>query len=91
MNATIIGVSADSLESHRKFADNHGLTFPLLSDSDGELAGKYGVKMRGSIIERVTFVIGPDKKIVKVLSNMAPTKHVDEAKTACGGLGDKSG
>jgi len=50
LNAQVLGVSADDLESHKRFSAELGLKFPLLSDNDGKLTGLYG---KG----RITFLI----------------------------------
>ena len=56
--ATVVGVSADSGESHRRFAQHHNLPFALISDADGALRKAYGVdKVWGVLSGRVTFVI----------------------------------
>ena len=56
--AAVVGVSADSGESHRRFAQHHDLPFPLISDADGALRKAYGVdKVWGVLPGRVTFVI----------------------------------
>ena len=56
--ATVVGVSADSGESHRRFAQHHNLPFALISDADGALRRAYGVdKVWGVLPGRVTFVI----------------------------------
>lgn len=82
LDATVIGVSMDDLATHRAFAKKHGLKFPLLSDPEGKLAAAYGVPTRQSFIERVTFVIGPDKKIARVFANIRATEHVSKALAA---------
>ena len=46
LNAQVIGVSLDDAESHKAFAENHGLPFPLLADVDGITSSAYGVKTR---------------------------------------------
>lgn len=56
--AAVVGVSADSGDSHRRFAQHHDLPFPLISDADGSLRKAYGVdKVWGVLPGRVTFVI----------------------------------
>ena len=56
--ATVVGISADSGESHRRFAQHHDLPFALISDADGALRRAYGVdKVWGVLPGRVTFVI----------------------------------
>lgn len=85
MNAMIVGISADSPESHCKFADKHGLTITLLSDVTKEIVEKYGVwqkkKMAGREfmgIVRSTFLISPDKKIMHIWRNVKVAGHVRE-------------
>lgn len=62
--ASVIGISSDSSVSHRRFADNHRLPFPLLSDTGNRIANAYGVsKVLGLIPDRVTFVMDPEGMI----------------------------
>ena len=77
--AEVIGVSADSQESHRKFRDAYLLPFSLLSDEKGEVKKLYGVS--GSLLPaRVTFVIDKDGVVRNVFSSRIDMKaHVDEA------------
>ena len=81
LNAQILGVSLDDVESHRKFAENHNLPFPLLADTDGLAADAYGVKtkMLGmTIAKRQTFVIAPDGTIAKHYPKVKPSEHSAE-------------
>jgi thioredoxin-dependent peroxiredoxin len=71
----VIGVSADSVGSHGKFAEKYGLTFPLISDETKEIIKAYGVWKEKSMygrkyfgIERTTFVID-EKGIIKHIFN----------------------
>src|SRR6266403_447677 len=72
LNAVVVGVSSDSGESHRRFADKHRLPFPLLSDPDRKVMEKYGAygekmmygKKTVGVI-RSTVWIGPDGKVRK--------------------------
>lgn len=82
--AVVLGVSADSVKSHRKFADKYGLPFTLLADTERSIAKDYGVfkyrKMFGKEVgyyERTTFVIDPEGKVRKVLPKVRPDEHVD--------------
>jgi peroxiredoxin Q/BCP len=81
MGAEVIGVSSDSVDSHRDFASKCDLPFTILSDPGGEVRKKYGVPSSlGLLPGRVTYVI--DKKgIVRHVfsSQFNPSKHVDEA------------
>ncbi|TPW20109.1 MAG: peroxiredoxin Q/BCP [Elusimicrobia bacterium] len=80
--AVVLGVSPDSPESHKKFIAKFGLTFPLLSDADHAVCEAYGVwkekKFMGRVymgVERSTFVIGPDGKLVYVENGVTAKGH----------------
>lgn len=79
--AVVIGVSSDTADSHRKFADNERLPFLLVADSGGAIRNAYGIPRTFGIFPgRVTFVI--DRKgIVRLVFNsqFSPTQHVTEA------------
>ncbi len=81
LDAVVIGVSSQSVESHKAFANHHRLPFPLLSDADSAVRKLYGVSSAlGAVLGRVTFVI--DKEgIVKYVysSQLQPARHADEA------------
>ena len=75
----VVGVSVDSVESHKKFAQKNGLNFPLVSDHDKRISKIYGVLSEdGSYAERVTFVIDREGKIAKVFPDVDATKHANE-------------
>jgi peroxiredoxin Q/BCP len=81
LQAVVIGVSADSVDSHKEFATKHNLPFILLSDSDNSLRKAYGVPKTMHLTPgRVTYVIDKDG-IVKVVfsSQLQAEKHVQEA------------
>jgi thioredoxin-dependent peroxiredoxin len=78
LGARVIGVSLDTIESHREFAQNHGLNFPLLADTNGAIAAKYGVSTRSGFAERVTFIIGSDGKVARVFPEVRVGGHSDE-------------
>jgi len=65
VDAQVLGISMDTLETQKKFADSLKLPFPLLADPDGAVARAYGVAADG-YAKRVTFVIGKDSKVVAV-------------------------
>jgi peroxiredoxin Q/BCP len=79
LGATVIGVSSDSVESHKKFKNNRKLQFTLVSDESKEIRKLYGAT--GTLIPpRVTFVIGGDGIIREVYnSQLNATKHVEIA------------
>jgi thioredoxin-dependent peroxiredoxin len=69
--AVVIGISGNSLPSHRQFAETHALPFPLLSDADGSLRKLYGVaNWLGLIPQRVTFVIDKGGIIRLIFSSL---------------------
>jgi peroxiredoxin Q/BCP len=75
----VVGVSVDSIESHKKFAEKNGLNFPLVSDDDKRISQTYGVLSEdGSRAERVTFIINREGKIAKTFMNVDVTKHTHE-------------
>ena len=78
MGAVILGVSLDDAESHKRFAENQGLPFSLLVDTDGALAARYGVDTSRGYTPRVTFVIGPDGVIRHVFPQVKVAGHSAE-------------
>jgi peroxiredoxin Q/BCP len=90
LNAQILGVSLDDVESHKAFAENHGLPFPLLADVDGVAATAYGVKTRMlgmEIAKRQTFVIAPDGTIAKHYQKVDPSEHSEQVLAGLKSLG----
>lgn len=79
--ATVVGVSSDDVESHRRFADKHRLPFRLLSDRGGDVRRMFGVpKTLGFIDGRVTYVIDARGVIRHVFNSQLRTRrHVEEA------------
>lgn len=78
LNVQILGVSLDDVESHKAFAENHSLPFPLLADTEGTAADAYGVKTRMmgfTVAKRQTFLIGPDGTIVRHYEEVDPNTH----------------
>jgi len=89
-NIEVIGVSFDSVESHKKFITDNKLNFHLLSDADGKIADAYGVQVVGrKMARRVSFLIGLDGKIVHVTDSGNPDVHFNEMKDAIAGLKKK--
>jgi len=78
MNAQILGVSLDDVDSHKEFAEKYSLPFPLLADTDGSTSSAYGVKTRMfgmTVAKRQTFIIGPDGNVVKHYETVKPADH----------------
>lgn len=82
--AEVIGVSADSAESHREFAARHQLPFQLAADPDGAVARAFGVEKRfGLLPARVTFVIDRDGIVRRIIdAPFSARSHVDGALAA---------
>ncbi len=83
--AIVLGVSTDSVESHRKFKEKYHLNFPLLSDADKKVVDAYGVWKEKNMygkkymgIERTTFIIDEDGKIKKIFPKVKVEGHYDE-------------
>ena len=82
LGAEVIGVSSDSVRSHKGFAEKYRLPYTLLSDSKSELRKRFGVpkSLFGLIPGRVSYVIGTDGRIKGIFNAMAdPVGHVDHA------------
>lgn len=82
--AQVLGVSTDDLETQKKFADSLTLPFPLLADPEKKAAQAYGVLTSAGYANRVTFVIGKDGKVSKVLEGKDALDPAG-ALSACGG------
>lgn len=74
----VVGVSADDSESHKKFAQKHSLPFPLLADTDHELADAFGVPATAGYFARVSFLIDKDGVIRHVYPDVDPGVHADD-------------
>jgi thioredoxin-dependent peroxiredoxin len=88
-DAMIIGISGQSVESHKKFAEKYHLNFTLLSDEGDKLRKSFGVpeNFMGMIPGRVTYVVDKSGKVVFVFNSQTQaTKHVDEALRILKGL-----
>ena len=83
--AGVVGISKDSVASHKKFAEKHGLNFTLLSDESTNTIKAYGSwgkkKFMGREYEgilRNTYLISPDGEIVKTYEGVNPATHIGE-------------
>lgn len=85
--AIVLGVSEDSRESHRAFADKYELPFQLLDDENHALATAFGVPLSSGKAKRVTFVIDASGKVRKVFPNVNPDGHAGELLEALRALG----
>ncbi len=80
--AMIIGISGQSVESHRNFAEKYRLSYTLLSDNGNKVRKMFGVPsgLFGAIPGRVTYVVDKAGKVMYIFNSQSqPTKHVDEA------------
>jgi peroxiredoxin Q/BCP len=90
LGARVVGISVDSIESHKAFAENRKLNFPLLSDPDGAIAARFGVSVEGGHAERVTFVIGPDGRVARVFPGVKVDGHAAEVLATLQSLGQRT-
>jgi peroxiredoxin Q/BCP len=77
-NAFVLGVSADSIESHKKFCAKEGLNFKLLADTGHKVMEAYGSVTNLGLAKfaaRHTFLIDPAGKIARVYTSVDPSKH----------------
>jgi thioredoxin-dependent peroxiredoxin len=89
INTVILGVSVDSVASHKDFCVKEGLNFKLLSDLDAKVSKRYGSVMErdgNTLSARNTFIINPNGKIVRVFIKVNPSGHSTEVLTALGEL-----
>jgi peroxiredoxin Q/BCP len=78
--AEVVGVSSDDVKTHKEFAQEHELTFVLLSDEKGELRKAFGAYGIGGIPARTTYVIDRDWKIRMVYNSPLRSKeHAEQA------------
>lgn len=74
--AIVIGVSSDSVKSHKKFAEKYQLPFILLSDPQREMIKAYHA---GNIFtKRITYLIDPRGMIIRSYAKVIPTQHASE-------------
>ncbi len=88
-NAVILGVSVDTVDSHKQFCTKDGLTFHLLADPEHKVVDEYGSLGHFgtfTIANRNTFLIDPNGKIVKVWTKVDPSHHSEEVLTALADL-----
>ncbi|MDD1776102.1 MAG: peroxiredoxin [Candidatus Methanomethylicus sp.] len=85
--AIVIGVSLDTVELHKKFAQKYTLPFPILSDNSKEVAKAYGVLGVGSLAaKRVTFIINKQGKIAYIFPKVDVKQHSEEVLKALDNL-----
>ena len=80
-NAVVLGVSLDTIDSHKNFCAKQGLNFKLLSDAGGKVAATYGSLTNLAIVKfaaRNSFLIDPTGRIAKVYTTVNPATHSAE-------------
>lgn len=94
LDAVVFGVSADSVKSHKKFADKYRLPFTLLADEEKDVVTRYGVwgrkKMMGREYDgifRTSFLIAPDGTVERVYENVKPETHAADVLADLGAHG----
>jgi thioredoxin-dependent peroxiredoxin len=81
----VLGISVDSVKSHKKFSEKYELPFTILADEDKKVVNAYGVWAKKKFMGReymgtlrTSFLVDPKGKIAKVYENVNPEKHADE-------------
>ena len=89
LKAEIIGISTDSVKSHKKFAEKYGLPFNLLADEKKQVVQEYGVWKEKNMygrkymgIERTTFIINSDGRIANIFPKVKVDEHNKEVMEA---------
>jgi peroxiredoxin Q/BCP len=81
VGAQRVGISADSVDKQAKFSEKHSFDYPLIADTDKDIAKLFGVTRMGPLPNRrVTFVIGTDRRILAAISSETRmNSHADQA------------
>ena len=83
--AVVLGVSVDSVDSHKKFCTKEGLNFKLLADTNGRVSQAYGSLTNLGVVKfaaRHTFLIDPSGKVTKAYTSVDPVRHSEEVLVA---------
>jgi thioredoxin-dependent peroxiredoxin len=85
----VVGVSRDPMKSHEKFIDKYSLAVPLVSDEDGRISEAFGTWVQKSMygrkymgMERATYLIGADGRVLRAWHKVKVPKHADEVLNA---------
>jgi len=83
--AVVLGISRDTPKAQKKFQEKFDLPYPLLADVDEKVCDQFGVLKEKNMygkkvigIERTTFLIGPDRRLLKVFPKVKPEGHAEE-------------
>ena len=81
----VLGISRDTVKAQKKFQEKYDLPYPLLADSDQPICNRFGVLKEKNMygkkvtgIERTTYVIGPDQKLIHEFNKVKPEGHAEE-------------
>jgi len=81
----VLGVSPDTVQAQKKFADKYDLPFTLVADADKKICNLYGVIQEKNMygkkvmgVARTTFIIGPEGKIRHIFPKVKPEGHAEE-------------
>jgi thioredoxin-dependent peroxiredoxin len=90
----VVGVSRDPMKSHEKFIGKYGLAVPLASDEDGRISGAFGTWVEKSMygrkymgMERATYLIGPDGKVLRAWRKVKVPGHAQDVLDSARELG----
>ena len=85
LGVKVVGVSRDPMNKHEKFIGKYGLSVPLVSDEDGRISEAFGTWIEKSMygrkymgMERATFLIGTDGRVLKAWRKVKVPKHAEE-------------
>jgi peroxiredoxin Q/BCP len=84
-NSVVLGVSVDSVDSHKKFCTKEGLNFKLLADSDGKVSKEYGSLTNLGVAKfaaRHTFLIDPNGRVARAYTSVDPGRHSEDVLAA---------
>ena len=95
--AVVLGISRDTPKAQKKFREKYDLPYPLLADVDETVCKQFGVLKEKNMygkkvmgIERTTFLIGPDQRLLRVFPKVKPEGHAEEVLETLKGLGKGS-
>ncbi len=81
----VLGISRDTVKAQKKFAEKYDLPYPLLADADQTICNRFGVIKEKNMygkkvigIERTTYVIGPDQRLIHEFNKVKPEGHAEE-------------
>ncbi len=81
----VLGISRDTPKAQKKFQEKYNLSYPLLADTEGEVCRQFDVLREKSMygkkaigIERTTFLIGPDLRVLRIFNKVKPEGHAGE-------------